>query len=401
MSTRRDPLERVTKVFDGGVVAVDDVTLEVGRRRVHGARRPVGLRQVDAAADDRRSREGRPRARSRSASATSRGRAAGPRHRDGVPELRAVPAHDACARTSAFGLRQRGAARGDRPARARRWRRMLGLEELLHRRPAQLSGGQRQRVAMGRALVREPRAFLLDEPLSNLDAKLRTAMRAELARLHARLRRDDGLRHPRPGRGDDARRPRGRAARRRRCSSSTCRRSSSGRPANLFVAAFIGSPADEPGAARGRRRASRFAGHALPLAAGRRARRRRRGPRPAPDRVRARRAARPIPSWPRIEVVRPSSSSSSATRRCMTSSASTLRRSRPTRSAPRSTTSTTGQPAAPTTARALLGAAAAARDAVRSGERVRLARRPPRSCTCSIRPPARAATRGPARTSRG
>ena len=64
---------------------------------------------------------------------------------------------------------------------------MLGLEELLQRRPAQLSGGQRQRVAMGRALVREPKAFLLDEPLSNLDAKLRVQMRAELKRLHQRL----------------------------------------------------------------------------------------------------------------------------------------------------------------------------------------------------------------------
>jgi ABC-type sugar transport system ATPase subunit len=64
---------------------------------------------------------------------------------------------------------------------------MLGLDELLRRRPAQLSGGQRQRVAMGRALVREPKAFLLDEPLSNLDAKLRVQMRAELKRVHARL----------------------------------------------------------------------------------------------------------------------------------------------------------------------------------------------------------------------
>ncbi len=64
---------------------------------------------------------------------------------------------------------------------------MLGLEELLERRPAQLSGGQRQRVAMGRALVREPQVFLLDEPLSNLDAKLRLQMRAALKRLHARL----------------------------------------------------------------------------------------------------------------------------------------------------------------------------------------------------------------------
>jgi multiple sugar transport system ATP-binding protein len=63
----------------------------------------------------------------------------------------------------------------------------LGLDQLLARKPAALSGGQRQRVAMGRAIVREPRAFLMDEPLSNLDAKLRVAMRAQLAQLHARL----------------------------------------------------------------------------------------------------------------------------------------------------------------------------------------------------------------------
>ena len=63
----------------------------------------------------------------------------------------------------------------------------LGLEELLDRKPAALSGGQRQRVAMGRAIVREPKAFLMDEPLSNLDAKLRVSMRAELTKLHERL----------------------------------------------------------------------------------------------------------------------------------------------------------------------------------------------------------------------
>jgi multiple sugar transport system ATP-binding protein len=66
--------------------------------------------------------------------------------------------------------------------------RILGLETVLDRKPAQLSGGQRQRVALGRAIVREPQVFLFDEPLSNLDAKLRVETRAELARLHRRLR---------------------------------------------------------------------------------------------------------------------------------------------------------------------------------------------------------------------
>jgi ABC-type sugar transport system ATPase subunit len=86
-----------------------------------------------------------------------------------------------------FGLRVRG---GERAAIARRVAEVaerLGLTELLERRPAQLSGGQRQRVALGRALARRPRAFLLDEPLSNLDARLRVEMRAELARLHGEL----------------------------------------------------------------------------------------------------------------------------------------------------------------------------------------------------------------------
>ena len=64
---------------------------------------------------------------------------------------------------------------------------VLGLSELLERRPGALSGGQRQRVAMGRAIVREPAAFLMDEPLSNLDAKLRVSMRAQLTKLHERL----------------------------------------------------------------------------------------------------------------------------------------------------------------------------------------------------------------------
>jgi multiple sugar transport system ATP-binding protein len=87
----------------------------------------------------------------------------------------------------AFGLKLRGIERGEIDRRLKEISVMLGISDLLARKPAQLSGGQRQRVALGRALVREPKAFLLDEPLSNLDAKLRTSMRTELIKLHRKL----------------------------------------------------------------------------------------------------------------------------------------------------------------------------------------------------------------------
>jgi len=87
----------------------------------------------------------------------------------------------------AYGLRQRHTPRQDIQQRVQAVAERLGIEQLLLRKPKQLSGGQRQRAALGRAIVREPRVFLMDEPLSNLDAKLRVQTRVELTKLHARL----------------------------------------------------------------------------------------------------------------------------------------------------------------------------------------------------------------------
>ncbi len=87
----------------------------------------------------------------------------------------------------AFGLRMRRVPKDEIKTRVHEAAEILGITELLKRKPGQLSGGQRQRVAVGRAIVRQPKVFLFDEPLSNLDAKLRVQMRAELARLHKRF----------------------------------------------------------------------------------------------------------------------------------------------------------------------------------------------------------------------
>jgi sn-glycerol 3-phosphate transport system ATP-binding protein len=96
--------------------------------------------------------------------------------------------HMTVAENIGYALKVGGVPRAQRDERVRDIARTVGLEEFLDRRPAQLSGGQRQRVAMGRAMIRSPKLFLFDEPLSNLDAKLRVQMRIEIRKLHNRLR---------------------------------------------------------------------------------------------------------------------------------------------------------------------------------------------------------------------
>jgi multiple sugar transport system ATP-binding protein len=140
-----------------------------------------------------------------------------------------------------FGLRLRRIAKHERCRRVLEAAQMLGLDELLDRKPAALSGGQRQRVAIGRAMVREPAAFLMDEPLSNLDAKLRVSMRASLARLHDQLRvttvyvTHDQVEAMTLGQ-------RVAVLRDGRVQQIDTPQNLFNAPANLFVAAFIGSP---------------------------------------------------------------------------------------------------------------------------------------------------------------
>jgi multiple sugar transport system ATP-binding protein len=142
----------------------------------------------------------------------------------------------------AFPLRIARVPRAERDQRVRAVAQLLGLEQYLERRPGQLSGGQRQRVAMGRAIIRQPSVFLMDEPLSNLDAKLRVQMRAEIASLQARLgvttvyvTHDQSeamtLGHRVAVLGD---------GHLHQCDTP---RALYERPTNTFVAAFIGSPA--------------------------------------------------------------------------------------------------------------------------------------------------------------
>ena len=112
----------------------------------------------------------------------------------------------------AFALKVRKMPPAEIRQRVESAAKILGLSDELERKPGQLSGGQRQRVAMGRAIVRDPQVFLMDEPLSNLDAKLRDPDASRDRPHPARARRHHDLRHARPGRGDDDGRPGGRPA---------------------------------------------------------------------------------------------------------------------------------------------------------------------------------------------
>ena len=142
----------------------------------------------------------------------------------------------------AFGLKLHGLKKGEIRPRVQSAAKMLELDELLKRKPSQLSGGQRQRVAMGRAIVREPAAYLMDEPLSNLDAKLRVEMRTYLAELHQRLRTTTlYVTHDQTEAmtmGD-----RVAVMRDGRLQQVDIPQVLYDRPANAFVAGFIGSPA--------------------------------------------------------------------------------------------------------------------------------------------------------------
>ncbi len=179
-------LDHVGKVYPDGTIAVKDLSLEIpdgelmvfvgpsGCGKTTALRMVAGLEEIS---------EGEVRIGDRVVNQMP------PRDRDVamVFQTYALYPHKSVYDNLAFPLRLRGMPKEEVKQRVTRIARLLELEEQLKRRPRQLSGGQRQRVAMGRAIVREPQAFLMDEPLSNLDAKLRTQMRAEIGLLHKEL----------------------------------------------------------------------------------------------------------------------------------------------------------------------------------------------------------------------
>jgi multiple sugar transport system ATP-binding protein len=260
-------LEHVCKTFQD-VVAVDDVSLEIadgeflvlvgpsGCGKSTLLRMIAGLEEITAGTvsiGDRDVTDLAPRARDVAM----------------VFQTYALYPHMTVRQNMGYGLKARRTPKAEIARRVDDVAELLGLEQLLHRRPAQLSGGQRQRVAMGRAIVRQPQAFLLDEPLSNLDAKLRVGMRASLAQLHQRLgvttvyvthdqteamTLGQRVAVMRDGRILQVDRP----------------QQLYERPHNLFIAAFIGSPAMNLVDATLEGDAVRFGRYRIPLPAGNR-----------------------------------------------------------------------------------------------------------------------------------
>ncbi len=182
----RIELEAVTKEFPDGTTAVASLDLAVGDGELlvlvgpSGCGKTTALRMVAGLEDVT------------SGTISIDGRRVNdvePRHRDiaMVFQSYALYPHLSVYDNMAFSLKYRRAAKAEIRQRVAEAARILELEPYLQRKPRQLSGGQRQRVAMGRAIVRQPRAFLMDEPLSNLDAKLRVQMRAEIAQLQRSL----------------------------------------------------------------------------------------------------------------------------------------------------------------------------------------------------------------------
>ena len=171
----------------GGVEVLKGIDLALERGRLPGSRRAVRLRQIHAAQHHRRPRDDLRRRRSASPAASSTTCILRKRDIAMVFQSYALYPNMTVAQNIAFGARDaRRAEGGARPARWPRSRKTLQIEPSSQSQAGQLSGGQRQRVAMGRALVRKPQVFLFDEPLSNLDAKLRVDMRTEIKRLHQR-----------------------------------------------------------------------------------------------------------------------------------------------------------------------------------------------------------------------
>jgi multiple sugar transport system ATP-binding protein len=179
-------LKSITKVYSGDVVALDDVSLRIDDGEFIALVGPSGcgkstLLRALAGLEDVTSGEIAIGGRDVTDLA--------PRHRDiaMVFQSYALYPHMTVRQNLGYGLKVRRMPKAEIRRRVDEIGVLLGLEDLLERKPAQLSGGQRQRVAMGRAIVRQPQAFLMDEPLSNLDAKLRVGMRASLAQLHRQL----------------------------------------------------------------------------------------------------------------------------------------------------------------------------------------------------------------------